>query len=87
MDEVIDILQVDAFYKEAHQHIFEAIHQLFESSEPIDLLTVSAQLRKNETLEKVGGDFYLVQLSKKYRPQRILNFMHVSSYKNSFSAV
>ena len=43
VDEVIDILQVHAFYKEAHQHIFEAIHQLFESSEPIDLLTVSAQ--------------------------------------------
>ena len=74
VDEVIDILQVDAFYKEAHQHIFEAIHQLFESSEPIDLLTVSAQLRKNETLEKVGGDFYLVQLSKKVSTSAHIEF-------------
>ena len=41
VDEVIDILSPDAFYKEAHQHIFEAIFQLFENSEPIDLLTVS----------------------------------------------
>ena len=46
VDEVIDILSIESFYKEAHQHIFEAILQLFESSEPIDLLTVSSKLRK-----------------------------------------
>lgn len=74
VDEVIDILQVDAFYKEAHQHIFAAIHHLFETSEPIDLLTVSAQLRKMETLEKVGGDFYLVQLSKKVSTSAHIEF-------------
>ena len=74
VDEVIDILQVDAFYKEAHQHIFSAIHHLFETSEPIDLLTVSAQLRKEGTLEKVGGDFYLVQLSKKVSTSAHIEF-------------
>ena len=37
VDEVIDILSVDAFYKDAHQYIFEAILQLFENSEPVDL--------------------------------------------------
>ena len=36
VDEVIDILSPDAFYKEAHQLIFEAIFQLFEGSEPVD---------------------------------------------------
>ena len=65
VDEVIDILQKEAFYKESHQMIFEAIYSLFQSSEPVDLLTVSANLRKMDVLEKVGGDFYLVQLSKK----------------------
>ena len=50
VDEVIDILSPDAFYKEAHQHIFEAIFQLFENSEPIDLLTVSSQLKKNSVV-------------------------------------
>lgn len=74
VDEVIDILQKDAFYKEAHQHIFEAIHHLFETSEPIDLLTVSAQLRKMGTLEKVGGDFYLVQLSKRVSTSAHIEF-------------
>ena len=74
VDEVIDILQPEAFYKEANQHIFTAIHALFETSEPIDLLTVSAQLRKMGLLEKVGGDFYLVQLSKKVSTSAHIEF-------------
>ena len=48
VDEVIDILQPEAFYREAHQHIFSAMVKLFENSEPIDLLTVSAQLKKDQ---------------------------------------
>lgn len=65
VDEVIDILQPDAFYKDAHKHIFEAIFQLFTDSQPIDLLTVSAQLKKNGKLDLAGGDFYLIQLTQK----------------------
>ncbi len=74
VDEVIDILQKDAFYKESHQNIFEAIYGLFQSSEPIDLLTVSAMLRKMGVLERVGGDFYLVQLSKKVSTSANIEF-------------
>ena len=74
VDEVIDILQPEAFYKEANQHIFKAIHSLFETSEPIDLLTVSAQLRKMGLLDKIGGDFYLVQLSKKVSTSAHIEF-------------
>jgi hypothetical protein len=48
----IDILQPDAF-KEAHKHIFEAIVQLFTETQPIDLLTVSAQSKKNAKLDLV----------------------------------
>ena len=65
VDEVIDILQPDAFYKDAHKHIFKAIFQLFTDSQPVDLLTVSAQLKKNAKLELAGGDFYLIQLTQK----------------------
>ena len=74
VDEVIDILQPEAFYKKANQHVFSAIYQLFETSEPIDLLTVSARLRKMGLLEKVGGDFYLVQLSKKVSTSAHIEF-------------
>ncbi len=54
VDEVIDILNPEAFYKEIHQYIFEAIFKLFQKSEPIDLLTVSNQLKKDENHERVG---------------------------------
>ena len=74
VDEVIDILQKDAFYKESHKNIFEAVYSLFQSSEPVDLLTVSAKLRKMGVLEKVGGDFYLVQLSKKVSTSANIEF-------------
>ena len=65
VDDVIDILHEDVFYKPAHRFIYEAIFKLFENSEPIDLLTVSNQLRKDEKLDSVGGDFYLIGLSQK----------------------
>mgnify|MGYP002136997957 CR=1 FL=1 len=74
VDEVIDILQADAFYKDAHKHIFEAIFQLFTDSQPIDLLTVSAQLKKNGKLELAGGDFYLIQLTQKISSSAHIEF-------------
>lgn len=74
VDEVIDILQPDAFYKEAHKHIFEAIVQLFTDTQPIDLLTVSAQLKKNGKLELAGGDFYLIQLTQKISSSAHIEF-------------
>ena len=74
VDEVIDILQSDAFYKEAHKHIFEAIFQLFTDSQPVDLLTVSAQLKKNAKLDLAGGDFYLIQLTQKISSSAHIEF-------------
>ncbi len=74
VDEVIDILQPDAFYKEAHKYIFEAIVQLFTDTQPIDLLTVSAQLKKNAKLELAGGDFYLIQLTQKISSSAHIEF-------------
>jgi replicative DNA helicase len=74
VDEVIDILQPDAFYKEAHKHIFEAIFQLFTDSQPIDLLTVSAQLKKSGKLDLAGGDFYLIQLTQKISSSAHIDF-------------
>ena len=46
VDEVIDILQPDAFYKESHKIIFNSIINLFDKQEPIDIKTVSHQLKK-----------------------------------------
>jgi replicative DNA helicase len=74
VDEVIDILSPEAFYKEANKLVYEAIFQLFENSEPIDLLTVSSQLRKNGNLEIVGGDFYLISLTQKVSSSAHIEF-------------
>ena len=65
VDDVIDILNPDTFYVPAHQEIYRAIYTLFQNSEPIDLRTVSNQLRNNGKLEFVGGDFYLIGLTQK----------------------
>ena len=65
VNEVIDILSPEVFYKRSHQLIFESIQRLFRESEPVDLLTVSADLKKNKNFEVIGGDFYLISLSQK----------------------
>jgi len=74
VDEVIDILHPDVFYKDAHKYIFEAIFKLFENSEPVDLLTVSSQLKKDGKLEVSGGDYYLIQLTQKVSSSAHIEF-------------
>ena len=60
---VIDILKPENFYKDANKEIYQSIIDLFNDSEPIDLLTVTSQLKKNGKLEYVGGSFYGTQLT------------------------
>lgn len=65
LNKIGDILNSEHFYKESHQHIVKAILEIYKNNEPIDLLTVSIQLRKNSKLDIVGGDKYLIQLTMK----------------------
>ncbi|MBO0936752.1 replicative DNA helicase [Fibrella sp. HMF5335] len=60
---VVDLLKPETFYKEAHQRIYKAILTLFSNSEPIDLLTVTQQLRKTAEIELVGGGGYISELT------------------------
>ena len=60
---VIDVLGSHSFYKPAHQKIYETIQQLFNDSEPIDLLTVTEALRKEGNLEFVGGAYAVANLT------------------------
>lgn len=62
---VIDILKPEVFYKEAHQVIYQAIHRLFAKSEPVDILTVTNQLKSTGELELVGGAYYITQLTNR----------------------
>ncbi|MBT4779662.1 MAG: replicative DNA helicase [Polaribacter sp.] len=74
IDDVIDILNPDAFYDTKHQEIYAAIFELFQNSEPIDLLTVSNLLKKNGKLEFVGGDFFLIRLTQKVASSAHIEF-------------
>ena len=62
---VVDILKPDSFYKESHKVIYTAILDLFSESQPIDLLTVTNQLRKKGQLELAGGAFFITELTSK----------------------
>lgn len=61
----IDILQPKSFYKEAHQKIFAVILSLFQGSEPVDILTVTNELKQRGELEIVGGPYYITQLTNR----------------------
>ncbi|MEN7548645.1 replicative DNA helicase [Rapidithrix thailandica] len=63
LNDVIEILKPDTFDKDAHQSIYQAIQTLFAKQEPIDLLTVTNELRAKGELEKCGGPQYLAQLT------------------------
>lgn len=74
VDEIIDILHPEVFYKPAHQYIYDAMYTLFKDSQALDLLTVSNQLKKNGKLELAGGDFYLIQLTQKVSSSAHIDF-------------
>lgn len=62
---VIDLLSPEVFYKDVHQIIFSAIKELFTKSEPIDILTVTNQLKTMGELDTVGGPYYISQLTNR----------------------
>lgn len=61
--EAQELLRADDFYKTPHKEIYEAICNIVERKEPVDLITLTEELRKRGTLEDVGGIPYLSSLS------------------------
>ena len=62
---ILDILKPESFYKEAHQKIFKAISDISFREYPVDLYTVSEELRATGEIENAGGPVYLTQLTSK----------------------
>ena len=52
---VCDIIKPETFYEPVNQKIYEAIQTLGAAQSPIDMLTVTEQLRANGTINEVGG--------------------------------
>jgi len=64
-EKVLDILKEETFYSDSHKLIFKAISELFAKAKPIDILTVTEELRKLGNLELAGGAFYVTQLTNR----------------------
>ena len=62
LSKALEILDRQNFYRESHRLIFDAMCELFEQGEPIDLLTLQERLRLRDRLEAAGGVSYLSQL-------------------------
>ncbi len=60
---VIQTLKAEHFYRTAHADIYRAICELYEKREPVDLVTLTAQLKGNGKFDEVGGAAYLAQLA------------------------
>ncbi len=65
LNAVVEFLKPEHFYSEQHQTIYEAIIELFKASEPVDMRTVVAQLRKLGKLEIVDGAYKIAELTSK----------------------
>lgn len=63
VERALEILKPEDFYREAHQRVFEAMWDLAERSEPVDLVTLSDTLRVRQQLDQVGGVAYLATLA------------------------
>lgn len=60
--EVLELLEPDDFYSEHHKEVFEAVKELNRRAEPVDILTVSEELKKRNTLAMVGGRAFVASL-------------------------
>ena len=55
-------LHVEHFYKPSHQHIYSAVRGLMATGQPVDIVTVADELRRNGLLDEVGGAAALLEL-------------------------
>lgn len=62
---VLDLLRPESFYSDGHQAIYKAVLELFRNSKPIDLLTVTEELKRMGSLDLIGGAYYLVELTNR----------------------
>lgn len=78
LPEIITILRANDFYDENHQLIFEAMCNLYDSHKPIDILTLTNELKSLKKLKQVGGAAYLTELS---------NFVPAASHAKAYADI
>ncbi|SDI88885.1 replicative DNA helicase [Chryseobacterium taeanense] len=63
LDHSIDLLTPEVFYDPRHQVIFSTILKLYEGNQPVDLMTIIQDLKKDGKLNLAGGDSYIIDLT------------------------
>lgn len=69
IDTVVTILRPEHFYHTANSKIYKAITELRDRNEPVDLITLSEEMKLRGELDAVGGQFYLAELSTNFSSQ------------------
>jgi len=64
LNQVVDILSGEDFYRETHTQIFEGMLTLYNRDDPVDLITLSQVLKEKGALDKVGGTDYFASLAE-----------------------
>lgn len=72
---ISDIIKPDDFYKGSHAVIFEAMQELYEKREPIDVLSLSNRIEEKGQLDQIGGRSYLVSVAN-----TVPSAAHVENY-------
>ena len=78
LPEIITIIRPADFYEERHRTIFEAMMNLYDAHKPIDLLTLTNELKSLKKLKEVGGAAYLTELS---------NFVPAASHAKAYAEI
>lgn len=78
LPEVITVVRPNDFYEENHQVIFEAMQNLYDEHKPIDLLTLTNELKSLKKLKQIGGAAYLTELS---------NFVPAASHAKAYADI
>ena len=78
LPEILTVLKPADFYDERHSTIFQAMIDLYDKHQPVDLLTLTAELRSKRKLREVGGAPYLTELS---------NFTPTSSHAKAYAKI
>ena len=74
ISKAIDILKPDSFYEPKHQFIYAAIRELFATTNPVDIITVTNYLRTQGELEASGGPSYISQLTSRVASSANIEF-------------
>lgn len=75
---VVSKIKPEYFYEENHGLLYKAIIQLFDEREPVDIVTLTARLKKNGDLKQVGGKEYLTEL---------VNFVPTSAHVQNYAKI